>query len=286
MKFHQTVAGIFVPDGLPEDQALARTTSLGIGAHQDDLEFMCLHAILQCYQSSKDWFTGVTVTDGRGSSRAHEYANYTDEQMCSVRRHEQNKAAFVGEYAAVVHLDYPSAAIKKPNPSNLTEDFKQILLATKPQQVFTHNLADKHDTHLAVVVPLIQAIRELPPENRPRKLYGCEVWRNLDWMVDDDKTVFDVSARENVSAALMGIFDSQISGGKRYDLATLGRKRANATYFASHATDQARLLEFAMDLTPLILQTNLNLADFVVAHIQKFSEDVRTRIAKFSTKTN
>ena len=36
-------------------------------------------------------------------------------------------------------------------------------------------------------------------------------------------------------AALIGVFDSQIAGGKRHDLAVLGRRRANATYNASHA---------------------------------------------------
>jgi len=30
----------------------------------------------------------------------------------------------------------------------------------------------------------IAAIREFPFSERPRKLFGCEVWRNLDWMLD------------------------------------------------------------------------------------------------------
>ena len=63
------------------------------------------------------------------------------------------------------------------------------------------------------------------------------MWRDLDWLMDADKVVFDVSAHENLQAALLGVFDSQICGGKRYDLATMGRRRANATYFASHGVD-------------------------------------------------
>jgi len=60
------------------------------------------------------------------------------------------------------------------------------------------------------------------------------VWRDLDWLVDSDKAPFDVSEHENLQAALLGVFDSQIAGGKRYDLASMGRRRANATYFESH----------------------------------------------------
>ena len=68
MKLHNPTADIFVPDGKPVSEALKRITHLGIGAHQDDLEFMCLHGILDCFQSDAKWFTGVTVTDGTTAS--------------------------------------------------------------------------------------------------------------------------------------------------------------------------------------------------------------------------
>ena len=60
MKFHLPSADIFIPDGLPAADALARITHLGIGAHQDDLEFMAFHGILQCFHSETEWFGGVT----------------------------------------------------------------------------------------------------------------------------------------------------------------------------------------------------------------------------------
>jgi hypothetical protein len=53
--------------------------------------------------------------------------------------------------------------------------------------VYTHNPADKHDTHIGVVIAALQAMRELPREQRPKKVIGCEVWRNLDWMNDRTK---------------------------------------------------------------------------------------------------
>ena len=280
MTLHHPSADIFIPDGKRPAEALARVTHLGIGAHQDDLEFMALHGILECYQRTDRWFTGVTVTDGRGSSRIQDYAGYTDDQMQSVRHHEQRKAAFVGEYAAMFQLGLPSSAVKTVKPRGLIDDLKQILEATQPKVIYTHNLADKHDTHIGVVMGVIEALRELPASMHPEKVYGCEVWRNLDWMIDEDKVLLDASPRENVSNALMGIFDSQISGGKRYDLATVGRKRANATYLASHHSDQARLLEYAMDITPLIRDEQLCPVEFVGAYLERFANDVRTRLKK------
>ena len=52
-----------------------------------------------------------------------------------------------------------------------------------------------------------------------------------------DKIKMDVSMRPNISMALIGVHDSQISGGKRYDLATRGRYQSNATYQESHNVD-------------------------------------------------
>lgn len=252
MKFHLDTAELYVPDGWPAEQALARTTHLAIAAHQDDLEIMAIEPILSCFQQKDKWFTGVVATDGRGSPRDDLYKDYTDEEMRVVRFKEQKKAAFVGEYAALILLDYPSKAIKDGSNQPPIEDMVKLLKATRPQIVYTHNLADKHDTHVGVALKVIEAIRRLPKEARPQHLFGCEVWRDLDWMIDTDKVPFDCSPHESLQAALLGVFDSQICGGKRYDLATMGRRRANATYFASHGTDVTTGLAYGMDLTPLI----------------------------------
>ena len=125
---------------------------------------------------------------------------------------------------------------------------------------------------------MIEALRRLPPGGRPQKLYGCEVWRDLDWMIDADKFPFDVSAHENLQAALLGVFDSQIAGGKRYDLATMGRRRANATYFESHGVDLAAGLTYAMDLTPLIADPAKDISAFVQEYIERFERDVMSRL--------
>jgi len=131
-----------------------------------------------------------------------------------------------------------------------------------------------------VALKTIAAIRQLPQSERPQKLYGCEVWRDLDWLSDDRKVVFDLSRFENLQMALVGVFDSQVSGGKRYDLATMGRRRANATYYASHATDEAIGLNFAMDLTPLIEDASLDVGQFIQSILADFIADVTQRIEK------
>lgn len=269
---------VFVPDGLAAREALARTTHMAIAAHQDDLEIMAIAGILACFQRHDRWFCGVVVSDGSGSPRDGLYADYTDDTMRAVRRKEQRKAAVIGEYGAQVLLDYPSAAVKDGSNQAPVDDIERVLEAARPKVLYTHNLADKHDTHVAVALRVIAAVRRLPPAARPRRLYGCEIWRDLDWLVDDDKVAFDCSTHENLQAALLGVFDSQISGGKRYDLATLGRRRANATYYASHSTDAAAGMAFAMDLTPLVGDPALDVQSYVQEYIERFARDVRDRI--------
>ncbi len=279
MKLHQATAQIFVPDGKPVADALKRITHLGIGAHQDDLEFMAFHGILECFARADQWFGGVTCTNGSGSARSGAYADCTDAQMMAIRRREQNTAAVIGQFGVMLQLDYPSSAVKSATDPALQDDLKQILAATRPKVVYTHNLADKHDTHIGVVIAALQAMRELPKEQRPRQVIGCEVWRDLDWLPDAEKVVMDVSGRDHLAAALNGVFDSQIAGGKRYDLATMGRRTANATFFESHATDKASQLIFGMDLTPLVGDETKDIAGYVSDLIDHLKAGVRTKLA-------
>jgi LmbE family N-acetylglucosaminyl deacetylase len=282
MKLSEAKAEIWVPDGVEESRALARTTHMGIAAHQDDVEIMALEGVLEGFGKQEKWFTAVIVTNGAGSPRDGLYAAYTDEQMQVVRRLEQKKAAFVGEYSAVALLDHSSSAVKNPANSGPKEDLKALIAAARPGVIYTHNLADKHDTHVGVALRVIAAIRELPSDQRPRRLFGCEVWRDLDWMTDSDKVVFNLDAHENIATSLVGVFDSQIAGGKRYDLATMSRRRAHATYYQSHAVDAAQMINFAMDLTPLVSDERLEPAAYVQGFIGRFADEVNHRLKKLS----
>ena len=282
MKLSEDKAEIWVPDGVSETTALERVTHMGIAAHQDDIEIMALEGILAGFGNPDKWFMAVIVTNGAGSPRDGLYAQYTDEQMQVVRRIEQKKAAFVGDYSAVALLNHPSSAVKSSRSSGPKNDLRSLIAAAQPEIIYTHNLADKHDTHIGVALRTIDAIRELPPDQRPKKLYGCEVWRDLDWVVDSDKVVFQLDEHENIASALVGVFDSQIAGGKRYDWATIARRRAHATYHQSHSVDAAQMINFGIDLTPLIQDETLDPAEYVGGFIRRFAEDVNCRIKKFT----
>ena len=86
MQFSKETSEVYVPDGASVETAIARTTHMGISAHQDDLEIMALDGILACFGQSDKWYLGVVATNGAGSPRDGLYGSYSDEQMRAVRR--------------------------------------------------------------------------------------------------------------------------------------------------------------------------------------------------------
>jgi LmbE family N-acetylglucosaminyl deacetylase len=265
MKFHKANADILVPDGSDLKLALERTTHMGVGAHQDDLETMAIHGILECFGRKDKWFAGVTCTDGAGSARSGVYADYTDEDMKKVRLEEQRTAACIGRYSAMIQLGYNSKEAKTPTDKRLEDDLVKCFKVARPQVVYTHNPADKHPTHVGVCMAVVGALRRLPLAQRPKKVYGVESWRSLDWLRDDRKVLLDISGKENLINALIGVFDSQIAEGKRYDLAAAGRYRANATFLDAHAVDTFQAVAFALDLTPAVRDADIDIVNYVVS---------------------
>ena len=271
-------ARLMIPDGLAAPEALSRTTHLGIGAHQDDLEFMAFHGILACYDRKDRWFGGVTITDGRGSSRAGKFQDWTDDQIAAERIREQDAAAAIGQYAFMAQLGHPSKSVRDARETVVRDDLSRILEATRPEVVYLHNLADKHDTHVGCALRCLEALRRLPKADRPQRVYGCEVWRDLDWLVDSEKTPMPVSARPELARALNEVFATQIAGGKRYDLAVIGRRTANATFSQAHATDQESAMQWAMDLTPLVQDDSLDPVAYTTGFIDRLKADVTARL--------
>lgn len=278
LSFTHPYSEIYFPNGKGDALRLAKTTHLGIGAHQDDLEILAMHGILEAYNDNGLYFTGVTVTDGRGAPRPDAYKEFDEDVYCRIRCTEQKKAADIGCYNAQFLLNYPSSTVKYGERHAVIDDLKQILRETTPSVIYTHNLADKHDTHVAVVLSIIQALRELDPPLNDVRVYGCEIWRGLDWMSDDAKVIMDVSNHIDLQRKLLEVFDSQVSGGKRYDLAAVGRQQANATFLESYQTDTANRIIYAMDLTPLINHREMDICQYMVDNIQSFANDVTERV--------
>ncbi len=274
---------IYVPSGRSEDEVVARTTHLGIGAHPDDLEILAIDGILRCYDSPENLFTGITMTDGAGTPRTGAYADYSDAQMRVTRADEQKRAADIGKYGVQFLLGYSSASIKDQSDDGPTADLVRVVEAAKPSLIYTHNFWDKHDTHVAVAARAIDALRRVPESARPALLYGVEVWRDLDWLPESRKVVFDCSRMESLQQALLAVFDSQITGAKRYDRAVMGRRMAHATYLDPHSPDDMTHAVYAIDMTPLIRNDTPSIAEWVDSISASFAQDVRDRVAKFTS---
>ncbi len=274
-------AVLYVPDGAQTEEAVARTTHLAISAHQDDIEFMAYAPISECFGKKDAWFGAVVVTDGAGSPRSGLYADYTDEDMKQIRIVEQKKAAFVGEYGFQALLGHPSKEVKDKKNTDIVDELTAILKAARPRFVYMHNFADKHDTHVATASKVLAALRRLDRDELPEKVFGCEVWRDLDWLPDAEKVFLDCGAHPNIARCLSGVFDSQIVGGKRYEIAAEGRRLANATFSASHACDTYSALNYAMDLTPLVLDKTMSVTEYVTGYIRRFEGEVTEKIKQF-----
>lgn len=274
----------YVPDGLDLKAAMRRATHLAIGAHQDDLEIFAYHGIAECYGSDEQWFAGVTVTDGGGSARVGTYQDFTDEEMKAVRHDEQNRAAEIGKYAFQAQLGYPSKTVKQAEGAEvLVKELSELITACSPKVLYLHNPADKHDTHIAVLTQCIEALRTVPLESRPEKIYGCEVWRDLDWVDDESTIALPVDRYPDLAKKLIAVFESQVVGGKDYVSATLGRRAANATYFDSHSVDAANGFTYALDLSPFIEDDALTLEQYILPYLDRFKVDVLKRIETYNT---
>lgn len=280
MKFSRPEADVFVPAGGDPAAALARTTHLCVLAHQDDIEINAYTPVAECYDRADRCFTGVIVTNGAGSSRSGPFADYTDEQMKVVRIKEQRAAARLGKYNLQLQLAHPSADVKHPGHPGVLADLTAIFSACRPQVVYLHQPLDKHDTHVGVMLRSLEVIRALPKDQRPARVLGVEAWRGLDWLMDDEKVAMDCGAHPELALPLMQVFASQIAGGKRYDTAALGRRQANATFHSSHSTDAYTEVAWALDLTPLVRDDSLAIADFTLTRIERLRGDVANRLAK------
>jgi LmbE family N-acetylglucosaminyl deacetylase len=281
MKFSRPEADVFLPAGGDAARALARTTHLCVIAHQDDIEINAYPAVTECLGRADRFFTGVVMTNGAGSARTGKFAHVTDAQMQVIRRDEQRAAAVLGNYNLQLQLAHPSSDVKQAGHAGVTADLAAIFGGCRPEVVYLHQPADKHDTHVACFLRCIEALRALPRDRRPARVLGVEGWRDLDWLADNEKVAMDASANPDLAAKLVGVFESQIAGGKRYDLAAMGRRLANATFFNSHATDATNAISLAMDLTPLVRDETLSVREFALGHIDRLRADVAGRIAKF-----
>jgi len=277
LKFAQAQADAFAPGGGAWPSALASTTHLGIGAHADDLEIMAFPGICACRGQKDLRFSGVVATDGAGAP-----SRLAGQSLVKTRREEQKQAAGLGDYAAILQLAHPSAEIRGSGRQALTVDLLQIFQAAKPKFLYLHNPADRHETHVAVLLACLKALRQLPPAERPAEIYGCEVWGDLDWVPADKIVRLPCPAPTDFGPSLLRVFRSQVDG-KRYDLAAAGRRRAQATFADAYNPDQAEEVVLALDLKPLVENSKLTLAEFVSSLTGEFQKQTLERIRRLES---
>lgn len=283
MKFSRSGSDLFLPGNGQPSETLSATTHLGIGAHADDLEILAFPGISACLNHPIERFTGVVVTNGSGAPRAGSYAKVSDAELIQIRREEQRQAAILGQYAAIIQLGFASADIRINPCPDLVGDLLQILQATQPRVIYLHNPADRHETHIAVLLSCLAALRQLPSAARPKEVYGCEVWGDLDWAPTSRVVRLPCPAPDDFGPSLLRCFRSQVEGGKRYDLAAAGRRRAHATFADAYSPDQAQEVLLALDLLPLIEPNPPTLQAFVSGLINEFRQQTTERIQKLGS---
>lgn len=273
--------------------ALGRTSHLAIGAHADDVELFAVEGILACYEDPSGSFCAAVVSDGRGSPRLDgdgvgrsTPANPPErgEDLARVRREEQKKAALLGRYGAAVLLDYESVQVKDAGCVQVVDDLERLLRTTQPRVLYTHSPCDRHDTHVAVCLRVLEALVRLDPEDRPERLIGCEVWGDLDWVPRPHRVIMDVGSHLALQTRLIEAHRSQVGEGKRYDLAALGRRRAHATFGESHRVDRSEGVILGVDLLPVLSRypTATSLGAAVEAYVggllEAFRQDMVERV--------
>jgi hypothetical protein len=186
---------------------------------------------------------------------------------------EQIASADLGRMGAVVLLGLSSDDVTgAPGSSNrgaLLESLGSLMAICGASTLHTHEPTDAHRTHRAVATAVVSAVRASSASVRPRQLLGWEGWRSLDWLDDASRHVADLTGRLADAAALAGCHASQLAA-KRYDDATCGRWRANATFSAPRSADAAEALALAWDLTEL-LNPEVDPTAFVEAATARFT---------------
>lgn len=277
-------AEMFIPDGATEDEAVKRSEIMAVGAHPDDIEVMSMPGILKALAAGGNRFFGVVATNGVGTYRSFDEINLSYQEMRDVRIAEQKKAASVGRYSGLALLNYESAEVKDACFTNIDRDLKHLFSAVRPSEIYLHNPFDRHDTHVAVCIRSIYALREVKAETgwKPERLYAGECLRGLDWLVHCDRLVLPVDDKDCMSDKILGVYKSQMIGLRRYDQAVKGRRITNATYQEAQAIGSEYELAFAVDLLPLVEDSTLSVADFVRHTIDRFRADILSRLDRFT----
>jgi len=61
----------------------------------------------------------------------------------------------------------------------------------------------------------------------------------------------------------------------------MGRTLAKATFFDSHSADDETGINWAMDLSPLVQNKNLDITEYTLGYVDRLKVDIQLRLKTF-----
>ena len=219
----------------------------------------------------------------RFGTRAAVIAAHTDAEMVEVRRDEQRRAAELGGFGAVVQLGHPSGDVKSADGVTSLADELASILEVSPSAEPLHAQSGRQARHPSSGDGGDRA-RGTPTADDACDRRGSSASRggatSTGWATARScgSTPRRTSALAQQFAA---VYESQIDGAKRYDVAIQGRRRANATMHGIRSTDDAEEVIVAIDLTPLLRNDDLDPVEYTLAAIDRLRADVETSLRRW-----
>jgi hypothetical protein len=98
-------------------------------------------------------------------------------------------------------------------------------------------------------------------------------------MLDEDKVVFDVSERDNITTSLVGLFDFTNKQCGMVRSCNNGKTSYKRYFYVSHGVDVSTYVIYSIDLTPVITDS-LYIVEYTLQIIERFKNDVVQRLNK------
>lgn len=244
-----------------------------ICANPSDCEIMAIDGIQRGYRAKKYTFAAVITTDGADCEGFGKQKKYSPKKIALMRAAEQKKAANIGRYNSVYFMNYKAEDARNQDDEDIVNEYVEIIKELKPRIIYTHSILDRDPTHVAVAVKVINALRQLKKAQMPAQLYGCEEWRDLDWVSPEKVTTFDVSHNIRLQRQLISVHKSQ-NLNRDYISAAMGRRYVNATFAKSEKKKDAKLTSRAINMTTLLRRKEYPVKRFAMS----FIDDLYTEI--------
>jgi LmbE family N-acetylglucosaminyl deacetylase len=234
---------------------------------------MAIDGIQRGYRASKYTFACVVTTDGADSERSGRYARATDRKMTSVVVAEQKRAANIGRYHAVYFMNYSTEEVRDQENEDIVNEYVEIIKELKPRIIYTHSLLDRHPSHVAVAVKVINALRSMKKGDQPKVLYGCESERDLDWVNPEKVVTFNISKNLRLQRQLISAHKSS-NMSRDFVNAAIGRRLVNAVFNRDEKKKSAKLTAKAINMTTLLRRKDFPIKRYAMSFVDDLYTDI------------